>query len=592
MLKRLLFYIVAHGPARLFSFFVIIIMVELSWFGILQIFGALALFIFGMKVMSEGVQRIASIQLRDSLQKVTQNKTSSFLTGFFTTAVLQSSSAITVMTVSFVNAGIISLTAAAGIIIGSNVGSSVTIWMVTILGFEYNLFRICLPLIALAMPFLFIKNGKYRHWAETATGFALLLLALQFLKDVVPDLQKHPDLMYFISDLGSHGFLSIILFLSIGIILTALIQSSSAAMALTITICLSGWLPFGIAAVMVLGATIGSTLSTEIASWVGNTESKKAARLHVVFNVLGVMVFLPFLPFILAFITWIMVYWVKTGNPFLDKWAMPTGLAIFYTLFYIVCSTLLLSVMPWFIRISSRTVKPKLQDSGKLNFIDTGSNTADLSLPIALQEIIQQCQRIKNLNMMINKIINFTTEIEFQEHMSQSNEYLSKLRLNQKAINQYLISMVEDKSSLITSKQIKSLLNINLLIDHIRVKYENIYILMAEKRKQRIWYGPIQRSILLHRINDAAVMLQRSIQILNTGSFNKNTWKGIAIDLKEKNQDYVDYENEMLAELERGEMKLPSVITYYRMAQYMDSINEGLKNILVELQDEVVEVSS
>jgi len=567
-------------------------MVEIGWYGILQIFGALALFIFGMKVMSEGVQRIASIQLRDSLQKVTQNKVSSFLTGFFTTAALQSSSVITVMTISFVNAGIISLTAAAGIIIGSNVGSSVTIWMVTILGFEYNLFRICLPLIALAMPFLFIKNGKYRHWAETAIGFSILLLALQFLKDVVPDLQRHPDLMYFISDLGNHGLLSIILFLSIGMILTALIQSSSASMALTLTICLSGWLPFEIAAVMVLGSNIGSTLSTEIASWVGNTESKKAARLHVMFNVLGVMVFLPFLPFVLSFISWIMVYWVRTGNPFLDKWAMPTGLAIFYTLFYIVCSILVLFLMPWFIRIASRTIKPKLKDTGKLNFIDTGSNSADLSLPIALQEIIQQCQRIKNLNMMINKIINFTTEVEFQEHITHANEYLAKLRLNQKAINQYLISMVEDKSSLITSKQIKSLLNINLLIDHIRIKYENIYILLAEKRKQRIWYGPIQRSILLHRINDAAVMLQRSIQILNTGSFNKNAWKGIVIDLREKNQDYIDYENEMLEELERGEMKLPSVITYYRMAQYMDSINEGLKNILAELQDEVVEVSS
>ena len=563
-------------------------MVELGWYGILQIIGALALFIYGMKVMSEGVQRIATIQLRDSLQKVTQNKISSFLTGFFTTAALQSSSAVTVMTISFVNAGIISLTAAAGIIIGANAGSSVTIWMVTILGFEYNLFTLCLPLIALSMPFLFIKNGKYRHWAETAIGFSLLLIALQFLKSVVPDLQKQPDLMSFISGLGNHGFLSIILFLSIGIVFTALIQSSSASMALTLTICLNGWLPFDIAAVMVLGENIGTTISTEIASRVGNTEARKAARFHVMFNVLGVLAFLPFITFILSFISWVMVYWLKTGNPFLDKWAMPTGLAIFYTFFNIVCSILFLSLMPWFIRISSRTIKPKVHETGKLNFIDTGSNTADLSLPIALQEIIQQCQRVKNLNQMMNKIINFTTEGEFQDHMTQANEYLSKLLLNQKATTQYLISLVEDKSSLITSKQIKSLLNINLLIDHIRSKYENIYILLAEKRKQRVWFGPIQRSILLHRINDAATMLQRCMQILNTGTFNKNSWKGLAIDLKEKNQDYLDYENEMLQELERGEMKLSSVITYHRMAQYMDSINEALKNILSELTDDPV----
>lgn len=561
-------------------------MADLGWLGILQVIGALALFIYGMKVMSEGVQRLASLQLRDALQRVTQNKVSSFLTGFFTTAALQSSSATTVITVSFVNAGIISLTAAAGIIIGANVGSTVTIWMVTILGFEYNLFTLCLPMIALAMPFLFIKNGKNRHWAETVIGFSILLIALQFLKDVVPDIQKQQDLIYYISRLGNHGFLSIVLFLSIGFVFTAMIQSSSASMALTLTLVLNGWLPFNIAAVMVLGGAIGTTVSTEIASWVGNTESKKAARLHVFFNLLGVFLFLPFLPLILSFVSWMMVYFFKTGNPVVDKWAMPTGLAVFYTFYNIVCAILFLSIMPWFIGFASRTVKPKDKDSEKLKFIDTGSNTADLSLPIALQEIIQQCQRIKNLNSILNRIINFTTEAEFQDHMNQANEYLHKLLLNQKATTLYLISMVEDKSSLVTSKQIKNLLNINLLIDHIRSTYDNIYMLIGEKRKQRIWYGPTQRSILLHRINDATVMLKRSIQLLQTGSFNRNNWKGLDLNLKEKKQDYLDYEKELILELERGEMKMASVITYYRMAQYLDSINEALRNILTELSDE------
>ena len=561
-------------------------MADLGWLGILEVIGALALFIYGMKVMSEGVQRLASLQLRDALQRVTQNKVSTFLTGFFTTAALQSSSATTVITVSFVNAGIISLTAAAGIIIGANVGSTVTIWMVTILGFGYDLFTLSLPMIALAMPFLFIKNGKNRHWAETVIGFSILLIALQFLRNVVPDIQKQQDLIYYISRLGNHGFLSIVLFLTIGFGFTALIQSSSASMALTLTLVLNGWLPFNIAAVMVLGGAIGTTVSTEIASWVGNTESKKAARLHVLFNFLGVIVFLPFLPLVLSFVSWMMVYFFKTGNPVVDKWAMPTGLAVFYTFFNIVCAILFLSIMPWFIRFASRTVKPKDRDAGNLKFIDTGSNTADLSLPIALQEIIQQCLRIKNLNSILNRIINFTTEAEFQDQMNQANEYLNKLLLNQKATTLYLISMVEDKSSLVTSKQIKNLLNINLLIDHIRNTYDNIYVLIGEKRKQRIWYGPTQRSILLHRINDATVMLKRSIQLLQTGSFNKHNWKGLDLNLKEKKQDYLDYEKELILELERGEMKMASVITYYRMAQYLDSINEALRNILTELSDE------
>ena len=188
-------------------------MVESGWLGILQIIGALALFIYGIKVMSEGVQRIASLPLREALGKVTQSKFSTFLTGFFTTAALQSSSATTLLTVSFVNAGIISLTAAAGIIIGANVGSTVTIWVVTIFGFEYNLFALCLPMIAMAMPFVFIQNGKNRHWAETVIGFAIVLIALQFLKSVVPDLQRHQEVISFISkdgniDLGVYTIIS------------------------------------------------------------------------------------------------------------------------------------------------------------------------------------------------------------------------------------------------------------------------------------------------------------------------------------------------------------------------------------------------
>ena len=561
-------------------------MVEFGWYGILQVLGALALFIYGMKVMSEGVQRMASIQLRDALQRVTHNRFSSFLTGFFTTAMIQSSSAATVMTVSFVNAGIISLTAAASIIIGANVGTTVTIWMVTILGFELNLFTLCLPLIALAMPFLFWKNGKYRHWAESAIGFSLLLISFQFLKSVVADLQHHDEIMAFLGRLGEHGIISILIYILIGIVFTALIQSSSAAMALTLAMCVNGWLPFDIGAAMVLGENIGTTITTEIASWVGNSESKKAARIHVLFNVIGVLWVLPFLPFILPFISWLMIDVIGIGDPYTDPKAMPMGLSIFYTFFNLVNAVIFMLLLPELIRVASRTVKNKSDERRKLFFIDTGSNTADLSLPIARQEILQQCHRVRNLNSILNRITNFTTEADFHIQIKLANEYLNTLNENQQAINEYLTGMVEDRSSLLTSKQIKSLLNISLLVDHLRTKYERVYQLLGDKRQQRIWFGPTQRSILLHRINDANVMLKSCIQMLQTSSINRNQWKGLTYDLSEKHLDYLDYERELMRELERGEMKLSSVVTYYRMSQYMDSINEALRNILSELTDE------
>ncbi len=563
-------------------------MVELDWYGILQLVGALALFMYGLKVMSEGVQRMASVQLRDALQRVTQNKFSSFLTGFFTSAAIQSSSATTIMVVSFVNAGIVSLAAAAGIIVGANVGTAVTVWFVTILGFELNLFTLCLPLIAVAMPFIYIQNGKYRQLAETVIGFSLLLIAIQFLKSVVPEIQQHSEVMAFLGHLGDHGIYSIIIFTAIGVVFSSLIQSSSAAFALTLAMCLNGWLRFDIAAAMILGENIGTTVTTEIASWVGNNESKKAARIHILFNTIGVVLFLPLLHLILPVIDWVMVHLLQAGSPLQNAKASPVGLALFYSLFNVVCALLALPLMNRLIQLASGTVKYKEEEPGKLFFIDTGLNSADLSLPVAMQEIVQQFQRVKHINTLLNQIINFTTEAEFQENIKYVREYFSTLQENQKAINHYLIGMVEDKSSLVTSKQIKSLLNINLLIEHIRLKYESFYHLLMDKRLQRVWFGPTQRSTLLHRINDAAMMLKRCMQLMQSSTFVKSTWRGMTMDQNEKNQDYQEYEKELMLELERGEMKLPSVITYYRMAQIMDSINEALKSILNEFIDEPI----
>lgn len=561
-------------------------MVEFGWYGILQILGALALFIYGMKVMSEAVQRVASTQLREALQRVTNNRFSSLLTGFFTTAAIQSSSATTIMTVSFVNAGILSLMAAAGIIIGANLGTTVTIWIVTILGFELNLFTLCLPLIAVAMPFLFIKNGKYRHWAETVIGFCILLISIEFLKSVVPDLQKHEGIMSFLGQLGDHGIASFIAFILLGIVFTAMIQSSSAAIALTLTMCLNGLLPFDIAAAMILGENIGTTITTEIASWVGNTKSKKAARVHVLFNVIGVLWVLPAMPLILPFIAWVMESWLDTGNPFSDQRAMPIGLAIFYTMFNFINGIIFFMLLPELVALASKTVKSTGQEEKKLYFIDTGGNTADLLLPIAKQEILNQCQRVKNLNVILNRITNFTTEAEYHEQIQYAREYLNTLHKNQKALNEYLTSLVEDQSSLFTSKQIKGFLHISLLIDIIVLRYDRIYQIMSDKKKQRIWFGPTQRSILMHRINDANLMLKQCIEAIQSNIVRR--WKSLGLDPADKQQDYADYERELILELERGEMKLTSVIIYYRISQAMDTINDSLRKILSELTDEPI----
>lgn len=557
-------------------------MLEFGWYGFLQLLGALALLIYGLKVMSEGVQRIASIQLRQSLQKVTQNKISSFLTGFFTTALVQSSSATTVLTVSFVNAGILTLRGAAGIIIGANIGIIVTIWLVTILGFEFNLFTICLPLIGLSLPFLYVRNGKYRHWAETLIGFSILLLAIQFMKSIVPELQKHAEFMEFLSRLSGNGVLSIIVFLGIGILLAALIQSSSAAIALTMTMCLNGWIPFDVAIAMIMGENIGTTLTTEIASWVGNDASKKAARIHVLFNITGVLFFLPLIPFLIPLIEWVVIHIFKMNTPVTEPLAMPVGLAVFYTCFNFICASFYLSFPGTLIKLASKTLKPSDKTNTKLNFIDTGTNSADLSFPVAMQEMVHTAMRIKNLNTSLNRITHYASASDFQEQIQVARSTLQITRENQTALGRYLIELVEDKSSLITSKQITGLLQISVLFDHITDHYAALFDLTIEKKNRRIWFGPTQRSNLLFQIHDADVKLKQIIFLLQSNQLHKASWSKRPTDQDDKYQLDLENEKELMDELSRGELKIDSMPLYYNMSQLINTINHELKAIILE----------
>lgn len=560
-------------------------MVELGWYGFLQLLGALALFIYGLKVLSEGVQRIATRQLRESLERVTQGKISSFLTGFLTTAAVQSSSATTVMTISFVNAGIISLTAAAGIIIGANVGTIVTVGMVTLLGFELNLFTLCLPLIGLSMPFLFVRNGKFRHWAETVIGFSLLLLALQFMKSVVPQLQAESDVMAFVGRLSADGVLSVVFFLLLGTILSALIQSSSAAVALTMTMCLNGWLPFEVAVAMILGENIGTTFSTEIASWGGHYEAKVAARFHVLFNVIGVLFFLPLVPLLLPVVRRFVTTTLQMADPAVYTDSMPVGLAIVYTLFNLICAAGFLLGMPGLLNLSARTLSAKARQPKPLYFIDTGSNSADLSVPVVVQEIQQQMQRIRHLIGILNRITHYTTAADFPEQYQLAQASLATVQENQKAINDYLINLVEDQSSLVTSREIKSLLNINLVIRQLAGKVEEVFLLTVDKRERGIWFGPTQRSSLLFRIHDADILLRRILHILQSRSAQPDIWRNLSPDTGEDGRSDKDNEQELMGELAREELNPESLPIYYRMRQLIDVVNDFLRTIIEELDE-------
>ena len=295
--------------------------------------------------------RLAGNKMRSILATMTSNKFLGIFTGFLITSVIQSSSATTLMVVSFSNASLLTLPEAISVIMGANIGTTVTAWLIAILGFKVSMSSIALPLVGLGLLMTFAKKEKLKYQGEFIIGFALLFIGLQFLKEAMPDINEHPGILEFLQNYTDAGFWSVLLFLFIGTLLTVVIQSSSATMALTLVMTAEGWIPFEMAAAMVLGENIGTTITANIAAFVANFRAKRTARAHLIFNLIGVVWMLIFFYPFLRLIDWITQ---ETGasSPYLTAAAIPVAISIFHTVFNITNTFLLV----WFINPIAKLV--------------------------------------------------------------------------------------------------------------------------------------------------------------------------------------------------------------------------------------------
>jgi len=328
---------------------------DFGFANLLTLLGSLGLFLYGMKVMSDSLMMLAGDQMRSILATTTSNRFFALLTGFLITAAIQSSSATTLMVVSFVNASLLTLTEAVGVIMGANIGTTVTAWLITILGFKVKMSAIALPLVGAGFLLTISKSDKARQWGYFTVGFALLFIGLQFLKESVPNIGDHPEALAFLAEYTSKGFLSILMFLGIGTLLTLVIQSSSAAMALTLLMCFEGWIAFDIAAAMVVGQNIGTTITANLAAIIGNYHAKRAARAHLIFNVLGsVWILILFYPFLNA--VGRVVEQIEGASPFLSAAAIPIAISIFHTVFNILNAVVLIGFIKIIVNLAIRMV--------------------------------------------------------------------------------------------------------------------------------------------------------------------------------------------------------------------------------------------
>ena len=381
--------------------------------GILQIFtllGALGMFLYGMNLMSSGLQKAAGDKLRSFLSAMTSNPAKGVLTGLGVTSVIQSSSATTVMVVSFVNAGLLTLAQAISVIMGANIGTTVTAWLVAWLGFKADISILAVPLMLFGFLFSNSKKNQRQNIGELIVGFSLLFLGLSFMKNSVPDLRETPQVLEFVTTWASHGFGSVLLFLAFGTVLTLVLQSSSATMAITLIMLSMGWIPFHMACAMVLGENIGTTITANIAASVGNTQAKRAAMSHTIFNVFGVIwALILFKPFTALVGKIIELFGLP--NPAAEGFAVVEGsadtstaalygLSMLHTLF----NTINTLILVWFIKLIEKAVvwiikTPKNQEKEpfRLKYISAGPlATPELAAEQAFDEIIHFAQISRN----------------------------------------------------------------------------------------------------------------------------------------------------------------------------------------------------
>ena len=443
--------------------------------GILQVFtllGALGMFLYGMNLMSSGLQKAAGERLRGFLSAMTSNPLKGVLTGMGITAVIQSSSATTVMVVSFVNAGLLTLVQAIGVIMGANIGTTITAWMVAFLGFKADISILAIPLMLFGFLFSNSKKDQRKNIGELIVGFCLLFLGLSFMKESVPDLRQTPEVLEFVSTWSAHGFGSVLLFLLFGTILTLVLQSSSATMAITLIMLSMGWIPFGMACAMVLGENIGTTITANIAASIGNTQAKRAAMSHTIFNVFGVLwALILFNPF-LKLVGTITENLFGLPNPATDGFSVsaPTspegtaalyGLSMLHTLFNLTNTIILVWFTGWIGKAVSwiiRTPENQEKEVFRLKYISAGPlATPELSVDQAYNEILHFAQISKNGAVYAKEAINKADTDQFEELRSKLVKYEEISDRIEYEIASFLNGVSAEEISESTSYKIKAM---------------------------------------------------------------------------------------------------------------------------------------
>ena len=465
---------------------------------ILTLIGSLGVFLYGMTVMSESIQKLAGSGLRGLLSKMTSNRFKGILTGIGVTSIIQASAATIVMVVSFVNAGLISLEGSISVIMGANIGTTITAWIVSLLGFQVSVVSLTLPIIALATPLMFTK--RYKTLGSFLIGFALLFYGLGLMQSQVPDFTQ-PQYFYivnYISELSSHSYLSVILFVAVGTVVTFIIQSSSAMMAVTLVMCSKGLISFEMACALCLGENIGTTLTANLAAMVAKESAKSAARAHLLFNLAGVVWVLALFYPVTHLIDFLSESW-GLGDPTTHSTAIPIALSLFHSFFNVSNTLILVWFIPYIVKILYKLVPEKNgEEVFRLEYIRKGLiNSGEIALEPAKKEIEVFAKRVVKMFDFIPQLFACSENREINKLEERTAKYEDITDRMEVEIAAYLSHVAQSEMSAKATKTMEAMLKIIDNLESVGDECYQLSLSLKTKHEQRIEFSDTMNINLL-----------------------------------------------------------------------------------------------